>query len=205
MTAPLFWPYAALLGLSYLAGSLPFAYLAVRLLAGEDLRRLGTGNLGARNAGRLLGWPGFLLVFLLDAGKGFLAVRLAQVWLATDWATLLALVGVLLGHSYSVFLGFSGGKGLASAVGALLALSPPLTLALLLLAGLFLALTRNPYLAAVLAAVAFPPLARQFLGSPFWTGAGLLPVGLILWRHRRNLGDWFRQRRERHRGKSPRP
>lgn len=190
--------YSSLLFGSYVLGSISFAYLAVRLLRRQDLREAGTGNLGARNAARLLGWPGFAFVFLGDAGKGWLAVSLAKRWPGGDLATLTAAAGVLLGHSYSLFLRFSGGKGLASAVGILLALSPAVTLVMLLLAALFLALTRNLYLAPTLAALFFPAVAWHFWRSPVWTVLGVLLVALILWRHRRNLRDWLVERR-RHR------
>ncbi len=188
------WPYLGLLAVSYLLGSVSFSYFSVALLRHQDLRRLGTGNLGARNAARLLGWPGFVLVFLGDAGKGFLAVRLAQAWLGTDLSTVTAAGGVLLGHSYSLFLGFSGGKGLASAVGILFALSPAVLLVMLLLAGLFLLLTRNLYLAPTLAALFFPLVAWLFWRSRIWTGLGVLLVLLILWRHRHNLADWAKDK-----------
>ncbi|MDI6871555.1 MAG: glycerol-3-phosphate acyltransferase [Bacillota bacterium] len=195
MRIGLAYPYLGVFVLSYLIGSVSFSYLAVYLVRRRDLRRLGTGNLGARNAGRLLGWPGFVLVLLGDAGKGFLAVRLAQGWLGTDLASVVAASGVLLGHSYSLFLGFSGGKGLASAVGILLALSPAVLLVMLLLAGLFLLLTRNLYLAPTLAALFFPAVAWLFWHSRVWAGFGILLVALILWRHRHNLADCLNRRK----------
>lgn len=187
--------HLALLLVSYLLGSLSFAYLAVRLATGQDLRRLGTGNLGARNAARLLGVPGFAFVFLADAGKAWFAVTFADRWLGGDLATLVAAAGVLVGHSYSLFLGFAGGKGLASAVGILFALSPAVLAVMLLLALTMLLVTRNVYLAPTLAALFFPLVSWLFWHSRVWTGLGLFLVALILWRHRRNLEAWWRQRR----------
>lgn len=188
-------PYLLLLAVSYLIGSVSFAYLAVTLFRRQDLRRLGTGNLGARNAARVLGVPGFILVFLGDAAKAYLAVRLAQSWSAGDLAALTAAAGVLLGHSYSLFLGFAGGKGLACAAGILFALSPLVLLVMLIIAGIFLLVTRSSYLAATLATGSFPLVSWLFWRSSVWTGLGLLLVALIIWRHRRNLADWLAARR----------
>lgn len=188
------WRYPVLFVLSYLLGSISFAYLSVALIRREDLRQSGTGNLGATNAARRLGWAGFVLVFLGDAGKAYLAERLALRWPGGDLATLTAAAGVLVGHSYSPFLGFSGGKGLACAVGTLFALSPVVLLVMLLLAAVFLLATRDLHLAPALAALFFPPVAWLFWRSPLWTGLSLPLVALILWRHRHNLAAWFTRR-----------
>ncbi|MGE5509175.1 MAG: glycerol-3-phosphate acyltransferase [Chitinophagales bacterium] len=192
MTAPLAPSagYLALFLVAYLLGSVSFSYLAVRLLRREDLRALGSGNLGALNAARRLGKAGFLLVFLGDAGKAYLAVEVGRRWLGTDLALMVAAGGALVGHAYSLFLGFSGGKGLASAVGILLAWSPPALLAVALLALVFLAVTRDYHVAPALAAVCFPALAWLFWHSARWVIAGALLAALIVWRHRRSLASW---------------
>lgn len=187
--------YLSLCAFAYLLGSVSFAYLAVRLFRREDLRALGSGNLGALNASRRLGKAGFLFVFLGDAAKAYLAVEVAQRWIGTDLALLLGAGGVLLGHTYSLFLRFAGGKGLACAVGILLAWSPQVLLVMALLALLFLALTRDYHVAPALAAACFPAIAAAYWRSPLWAGAGVLLAGLIIWRHRQSLAAWLARRR----------
>jgi glycerol-3-phosphate acyltransferase PlsY len=187
--------YAGLFLAAYLLGSISFSYLAVRFLRHEDLRSHGSGNLGALNAARRLGKAGFLLVFLGDAAKAYLAVEVGRRWLGTDLALLVAAAGALVGHSYSLFLGFSGGKGLASAVGVLLAWWPPALLQMALLALAFLALTRDYHVAPALAAACFPALAWLHWRSPLWVTAGALLAALIVWRHRSSLASWVRHRR----------
>jgi len=126
--------------LAYLAGSIPFGLLA-GLLKGVDIRRLGSQNIGASNAGRVLGRPWFFIVLVLDALKGFIPVLLAGVWfgrsrgivIASDqvWPQL-AWLGValaaILGHLFPVFLGFRGGRGVATALGVVLAIWPYYTI-----------------------------------------------------------------------------
>ncbi len=101
---------------AYLLGSIPWAYLLGKWLRGIDLRYYGSGNLGTMNARRVLGWPVAILIFVLDTGKGALAVYLAQLFGANIMLAVCLVVG---GHIFPVWLGFRGGKGLASGLGAL--------------------------------------------------------------------------------------
>jgi acyl phosphate:glycerol-3-phosphate acyltransferase len=110
-----------LLLLAYGLGCLNAGYYLLRWRDGRDIRQLGSGNAGARNVGRVLGRQGFALVFVLDAAKGVLAVTAAPHW-APEVAALCALL-VTLGHVYPVQLNWRGGKGVATAIGALLALA----------------------------------------------------------------------------------
>lgn len=110
--------------LGYLLGSIPFAYIAGRLFKGIDIRTVGTKNMGAHNVmlevGRLIG----IGVLLLDMAKGAFPV-LAARWLGLlDWAALSAGIAAVLGHNFPLFLGFRGGRGMASSVGIVLALMP---------------------------------------------------------------------------------
>lgn len=115
---------AAVLVAAYLLGSIPFAYLLVRLRSGVDIRRQGSGTVGATNASRIVGVGWGLVVMLLDVGKGALAV-----WLATRvtgnpaWHTA-ALCTAAVGHCFPIWLSFHGGKGLATTAGGLLLLAP---------------------------------------------------------------------------------
>jgi len=128
---------------AYLLGSIPTAYLLVRFSSGDDLRYLGDGNLGAKNAyesvGRLIG----LSVAAIDIGKGFLAVTAARNFGSSEGIILLTGACVVIGHDFSVFLGFRGGQGMASTIGVFGALFPQVTLFAFLVFLVLLALTRN--------------------------------------------------------------
>ena len=186
---------------AYLLGSISWSYIMVRAAGGRDLRREGSGNLGALNAGRSLGWRFFVLTFLLDAGKGALAVVVAHSWTGLGWppsphwaflayaVTALATLGVILGHDFSIFLRFSGGKGLAAGVGALLVTDLWLAAAVLLAGAAGLAVTRNIYLSAVVAAILLPALAAAHGMGVGTTVLYALVAIVVVFRHRRNLRE----------------
>lgn len=139
----------ALLGAAlYLVGSLPTAYILVRLVKGVDLRDVGSKNVGALNTYHQIGVWAALLVLAVDAGKGALAV-VVPLWAgAPDWALYVTTTVVVTGHNWPVFLGFRGGKGAAAISGMSLALLPWLTLMALLPAVLVALLLRNVVLGA---------------------------------------------------------
>jgi glycerol-3-phosphate acyltransferase PlsY len=145
--------------LSYALGCFNGAYYLHRYRTGSDIRTAGTGNPGARNAGRVMGKSAFVAVFLVDAGKGLLAVWGALALGLGVRAALFAAVAVVMGHILPVQLGFRGGKGIAAAFGAVLAIDPPLALTGLAVAGLALVVLRRPALAGTLALVAAPIMA----------------------------------------------
>lgn len=166
-----FWmASAAGLAVAYLWGATPTGYLAGKLLKGIDIRQHGSGSTGATNVLRVLGkWPA-LVVLVVDVLKGAAAVGLAgwfTQWLSSvaapagydltilrPWAVCLAGLAALLGHSRSIWLGFSGGKSVATGLGVLLALSWPVGLGALAVFGLALAASRIVSLSSVLAASA---------------------------------------------------
>ncbi|MCB1079321.1 MAG: glycerol-3-phosphate 1-O-acyltransferase PlsY [Verrucomicrobiae bacterium] len=128
MNAGTAWIVIPLLG--YLAGTFPFGYLCAKVASGMDIRREGSGNIGATNVARVLGPKWGILVLILDLLKGLLSViflpRLAGPELQNDlgvWAGFFAIIG----HMYPIWLGFRGGKGVATALGVVLALSPVAT------------------------------------------------------------------------------
>ena len=138
-----------MLGLgAYLLGSVPTAYILVRLARGIDIRQVGSGNVGALNAYQQVGaWAG-ILVLLIDAGKGALAV-LAPVWAgAPDWAVFLTTPLLVAGHNWPAFLGFRGGKGAAAIFGTSLAVVPLLTLVALGPTVMVMIMVRNVVLGA---------------------------------------------------------
>jgi len=112
------------LGLAYLIGSIPFGYVIARGIGGIDIRTVGSGNIGATNVGRVLGFRFFVAVFLLDFAKGYLPTRFLPGWFASTSPDLPVGVAVatILGHNFPVFLGFRGGKGVATSLGAVGAL-----------------------------------------------------------------------------------
>jgi len=117
--------FLLLLLFCYAAGAVPTSYLLVRGLLGKDIRRMGSGNSGATNTGRFLGMPGFVFVLVIDALKAYLALVLTAFFIGHDpLAMCLATVAVYLGNAYSPFIGFAGGKGVATTVGIMLYLFP---------------------------------------------------------------------------------
>jgi acyl phosphate:glycerol-3-phosphate acyltransferase len=172
--------------LGYLAGSVPFAFLLARRV-GIDVRRSGSGNVGAANVLRTAGtWRG-VAAMALDVGKGVAAVLLAD--LATPAAVLVAAGGAaaVVGHIYPVWLRFHGGKGVAVAAGVFGVLAPAATA---IAAALFLVVvwtTRYVSLGSIAATVALPPMAWLFGAPTAVVGAAAGSGGLIVFRHRANL------------------
>jgi acyl phosphate:glycerol-3-phosphate acyltransferase len=170
----------------YFAGSVPFAFLLARR-AGIDVRRVGSGNVGAANVLRTTGTWRAVAVMALDVAKGAAAVLI--VHLAAGGASLAALAGAaaVVGHIYPVWLRFHGGKGVAVAAGVFSMLSP---LATGVAASLFLAVvwaTRYVSLGSIAATVALPPIAWWAGAPPAVVGAAAGTGSLILFRHRANL------------------
>lgn len=143
---------------AYLIGAIPTSYLVVRLVRGQDLRTLGSGNLGATNLYRVLGWRYAVPVALFDMAKGAVPV----LWLGRlagggELMALLLGVTAILGHGFSVFVGFRGGKGVATGAGVVLGLAPWALLAALGTWVLVLAASGYVSLASIGAALALPP------------------------------------------------
>ncbi len=180
---------------SYLAGSIPFGYIIARS-KGIDIRRIGSGNIGATNVFRSVGKVWGILTFALDALKG-LAPVLACAWLAArlswqgnaDVLMVICALAAVGGHTWPVFLGFKGGKGVATSAGALLGLAPAsvgIGIACWIVAFL---LTRYVSVASILVAVVVP-VSSWFL---YRDRGAVIPVALaclgllVLWRHRTNI------------------
>ncbi len=185
---------------SYLAGSIPFGFVIGKVVKGVDLRQLGSGNIGATNAGRVLGKKWGILCLILDALKGLLPVALLpqqffgseSPWLAH--ATVLAGVSTIIGHMFPCWLGFRGGKGVATSLGVLAILSP---WGLLVAAVTFfssLAIWRFVSVSSMLAAIGFGMFElTRLTPNPFseatWSQglfALMVPL-LIIVQHRSNI------------------
>jgi glycerol-3-phosphate acyltransferase PlsY len=142
----------ALVG-AYLVGSVPTGFLIARLSGVSDIRRYGSGNIGATNVARVLGKKFFALILLLDAGKAYGYVALLASFGASKELLCLSALALLLGNSASLFLRFTGGKGVAVTLGCLLFLAPSTVLVALCVWLVILGLTRNVGLASVAAAL----------------------------------------------------
>ncbi len=186
-------PWLLSISIAYLLGSIPFGYLLVLIFRKEDIRKTGSGNIGATNVARS-GAKGLgILTLVLDALKGFLAVVIARHFAqqyglpAQDLAAAAALAAVV-GHCFPVWLGFRGGKGVATALGVFLALAP---LTVLCLLGVFLVivmLTKFVSLASIVAAALFPLFALPHATRTPIVLAGyiLIPLIVIL-KHHQNI------------------
>jgi len=173
----------ALLG-GYLLGSIPFGLVLTRLAGLGDIRKIGSGNIGATNVLRTGNKPLALAVLLLDSGKGAIAVLLAARF--GEDAALAAAVGAVLGHLFPVWLGFKGGKGVATTLGTLLALAWPVGLigcAVWLLVALIFRISS----AAALTAIATTPVAALFIYTPTLAVVALLIAALVWYKHAANI------------------
>lgn len=173
--------------LGYLLGSIPFAFLAGRMRGGVDIRRIGSGNVGAANVLRARGARMGVAVLCLDVAKGAAAVLCAQRLGAGDEARALAGLAAVVGHVYPVWLRGRGGKGVATAAGAFGVLAPHATA---IAAALFVAvvwLTRFVSVGSMLAAAALPPLVWHTGAPRVVVTAAACAGALVLFRHRGNL------------------
>ncbi|MEW5953229.1 MAG: glycerol-3-phosphate 1-O-acyltransferase PlsY [Bacillota bacterium] len=171
---------------SYLIGSIPVGHLMARAMGVKDLRRHGSGNIGATNVWRTLGPGPGLLVYAGDTAKGFMAVLIGRE-LGTVNTEVLAATAALVGHGWPVFLRFQGGKVIATGSGVVLALSPLVFGACVLLWLTTLGLGRWVSLASMVTA-SFVPLGLLFTGSPWqYTAFGVGVALLAVYKHRSNI------------------
>src|ERR1700693_3933894 len=182
-----------LLLVSYLLGSIPFGLLLAKLFGGADVRRAGSGNIGATNVARVAGPLAGILTLAFDTGKGAAAVWLAgRVTNESATWMMIAAFAVLLGHCFPAWLKFKGGKGVATALGVFLALCPLAAVSALLLFLLCVAYWRYISLGSVAAAAAMP-LLIYFLWAPRHAPPIIVNVGtlaialLVIYKHDGNL------------------
>jgi len=179
---------------AYLLGSIPFAWLA-GTAAGVDIRKVGSRNVGASNVYRAVGPAAGILVLIADIAKGALAVWIAKRWSAPgDWILVLAGLAAIAGHTWTIFLSFQGGKGVATATGVLLSLVPGEMLICLGIFALCVAFGRMISLGSIITAIALPVVV---VVGGFVTGEParipiitftLVVASLVIWRHRSNIG-----------------
>lgn len=172
---------------TYLLGSVPFALVISRVFFGMDIRAHGSGNVGATNVVRVLGRGPGIACFALDFLKGWAPTTLAVVWRFPWWAVLLLAVLSILGHSRSVFLGFRGGKSVATGAGVIVALAPWVGLAALLTWGGVFLLTRIVSLGSIVAALSVPLWMIVWHAPAPTLGFGVLVALYVVVRHRPNI------------------
>lgn len=173
---------------AYLLGAIPFSFLIARAFGVADVRRVGSGNVGATNVLRHAGRRAGVLAFGLDALKGALAALAVQlVFPGSTVLPAVAATAAVVGHMYPVWLGFHGGKGVATGFGAFLPLAPLASVAAIALFATVAALTRFISLGSVAGAAALPLLALGFGRPRPVVVAAALTAALVVFRHRSNL------------------
>lgn len=193
-----------LIAVAYLVGSIPFSFLVVKLVAGKDVRELGSGNVGATNVARTAGKLPGIIALLLDIAKGYAVVMMAR-WLAAQpgwpfdagmrpwqsremWVALAGLIAVLA-HMFPLWLGFHGGKGVATATGVFLALNPTVIAASILVFAIVLLLFRFVSLASIVSAASIPIFFRYLVrDASFWHIVASMAIALaVIAKHHSNI------------------
>mgnify|MGYP004661025871 FL=1 len=182
---------AITLVVAYLIGSIPTGYIIVKAFTGQDIRTIGSGSTGATNVKRVMGKKWFFITLLLDAFKGALPVVLAKIFASAftgiGLLPVLAAVAVILGHSKSIFLKFTGGKSVASGVGTILALNWQVGLIIAAVWGIITYATKYVSVGSMIALVISPFLMYFLDGHLAYVGYCTLGALYIIWLHRSNI------------------
>jgi len=175
--------------IAYCLGAIPFGYLLVKFKTGTDVRTAGSGNIGATNVMRTTGRGAGILTLILDIAKGYTAVWIAGRLSEGDvlW-TSVAAVTVMLGHAYPVFLGFKGGKAVASVVGAFLCLTPTALAVEIIIFVVMVVSTRHISMGSIVAAATLPLAVFLVARAPTpAVAAALIAGGFVIYRHSSNV------------------
>jgi acyl phosphate:glycerol-3-phosphate acyltransferase len=177
-----------IIAFGYVAGSIPFGIIVGRGLFGVDPRNVGSGNIGAANSMRALGPVGAVLVLAGDIIKGAVPTAVATHFLGYGHCAVAGTgLATVVGHTWSIFLGFKGGKGVATGLGVLSVLSWPATLVFAVVWIATALVSRYSSLASLLANVSVP-ISLWFLHAPLWYIAyGVVALALVVWRHAGNI------------------
>ena len=187
--------------LSFLVGGIPFGYLVGRFVLKDDIRNHGSGNIGATNVGRVIGWKWGGFVLVLDAVKGLAPTGAAMIYASRHMPESMHLhlpvaagICAVMGHMYPIYLKLRGGKGVATALGVVIVLAPKAVCVALAVFVVALAATRMVALASILAATTFGVTKLIFLGEEAFqthalsvTAFSIAVPLLIIWRHRSNI------------------
>ena len=177
--------------IAYLIGSIPTGYLIVKKLKGIDIRKIGSGSTGATNVKRVLGTKWFFIVMLLDAIKGAIPVLIAYNWFNffafKGLTPVLAAVAVIIGHSKSVFLKFTGGKSVATGVGTLIALCPPVGLITALIWAIITYTSKYVSLGSIIAVSLTPLLMNAFNQNVYYICFAAICAIYVIIMHKENI------------------
>lgn len=189
-------PILYILGLlgSYLVGSIPFAYLVAKWAGGIDITQYGSGNVGATNVARAMGWRYGSVVFFMDTLKGLVPVYLASGYVGVTVHPLVILcgLGAILGHVFPVYLRFQGGKAAATSFGVFILLAPKALIMAFVTWAVTVLITRYVSLGSILGAVSFCVVMVTLYNDPFRQGLyltifGFLIAILVILRHKENI------------------
>jgi len=172
----------------YLLGSIPFGYIVGKLFKKVDIRELGSGNIGTTNAFRILGPPLASLVLIGDIGKGIFSIYLVQ-YLNIDNLLIITIAGlaVICGHDWSIFLGFKGGKGIATTFGVVFALNPIISILAVIVWVVVLIITRYASLSSILAVISIMIFTILFKQPYEYIVLGALIIILSIFKHKENI------------------
>ncbi|MGH2399556.1 MAG: glycerol-3-phosphate 1-O-acyltransferase PlsY [bacterium] len=176
----------------YLIGSIPTGLLVIRLVRGLDIRRVGSGNIGTINVYRVAGLPTALLVLAVDIVKGALPVFLARTWGRPETVIVLAGVAAIVGHNWSIFLRFAGGKGIATSFGVLLQLSPIAALVAASVWAVVAMITRYASLASLLAVATVPFVMWRRAEPAAHLSFGAVALVFAVYKHKDNIARLLR-------------
>ena len=184
------WKYILAAVIGYLLGNIPSGVLIAKIYGIRDIRKHGSGNTGTTNVLRTLGWLPSVLTLVCDCLKGYVSC-LIGAWLGGDLGMLLGGLCAILGHDFPVFMGFKGGKGIATSLALIIAINPWIALAELAVQIIAVAITRYMSIASLITTVAFPVLTaileRGRENYPLFLGAACIASALSLFGHRGNI------------------
>lgn len=179
---------------AYLLGSIPTGYLLIKIFKKLDIRKFGSGNIGATNVFRVGGPFLAVIVLVIDLLKGLIAVTLVcsffynkAAFLSLDLFKIILAIMVIAGHNWTIFLGFRGGKGVATSAGVFLGLIPKVLFLCALIWFIVFIITRYVSLASVISAVFFPLVALLFRYTPEFVGVSFIASLFIIYRHKSNI------------------
>ena len=176
----------------YILGSIPTGYLLVKYLKGIDVRTVGSGNIGATNVQRVLGMKGFLWVLFLDALKGYIPVMVISVLFGAKYpgVVMIAALSAVLGHTFTIFLNFKGGKGIATSLGVFLALAPVSVFSDLVVFSVLLFFFRYISLGSIVCSVLLPVFIFIYGEGGVYNLVLVLAAGLaafVVYKHKANI------------------
>lgn len=179
--------YLLIFAFSYVIGSIPNGLIIGKMIKGVDIRQFGSKNIGATNMYRVLGpWPAFW-VLITDIAKGVAGVYIGKALLGTPPAALIGGIAAISGHNWSIFLGFKGGRGVATALGVIAVIIPKVTVIIFLIWAVIVFFTRYVSLGSILAAAAAPPLTWLLVDQPEYLYFVIVAAIFVIVRHRPNI------------------